>query len=80
MRLLVLLFAMLLVAAPADGVCAETVDASAEMSVGDVLLAQVSVVTTEPEGATLFTPRREAAVPVAPAMAGIFRPPRAAIA
>ena len=76
MRIVVLLLAMLLLAAPAGGLCAEPcTDVAAETCACDELLTRAPVAATAPRSHTLFVPAREAAIPAAPEGAQIFRPP-----
>ena len=76
MRILVLLLALLLLAAPAGSLCAEPcTDVAAETCACDALLTRAAVATTTPRPHTLLVPVREAAIPAAPEGVQIFRPP-----
>ena len=77
-RLLVLLIALALVASPDRTRTESASDRTAEHCLtDDMLFAHVTVPAVEPRAATTPRPARSDVVPPTPALAGVFRPPRA---
>jgi len=79
-RLLVLLIALALVGSADRTRIENASDRAAEHCLADdVLFAHVTVPAVEPRAATTPRPARSDVVPPTPALAGVFRPPRARV-
>ncbi len=77
-RIWIVLLALLLLAAPAGSLSAEIVDAQPSIGLcDDEVLAHVKAPSTESTpGRIVCAPRPDDAVPPAPVLARVFRPPR----